>query len=777
MGVFRKHFLGIFLSAVLIVGTPAFAEQPFGSTNSSIATIQQATPEVLLRNCAKQYFSRSYANFFACANQLERDLTDGNNAGRYRSILLESMRAELLLEIGQPKAALEHAHKAYNAIPLQARKWSKISDSSQELDEFKSFLKELKQDWSGDALLPLVPEVLEVVAKSIGLLARCYYLNGDVRRAEYLAIELALFDDAGYRERIYFAFVRNKFSDVVKMKEAKEEEIRQVKSSILVVLFSPERPTYEFWENYNVALEQYLYGKSLLELGQQQKSAEALDKLLDWKGLENFGGLYWGVLYERARLYHMQGNQSKELEFLQRAVDTIESIRSTISLEAGKLGFAGDKQAVYQQLVRTLASREDWTGVFDYAERAKARALVDMLSQQVKISAPPSADEKVLGLLAQANTPEASVFMFGTGNKTRSATLAMRDELGKLAPEAASLVSVPSIPIKDIASRLNQQETLINYFNAGNELFALVINGTNIKGYKIDSSGIEKDIRDFRDALEASDKKTNDLGQKLYLRLIAPILKEIKGKELTISPHGFLHYLPFAALTDGNKYLLENYSVRIMPSASALVYVRTDKPKKAGKLLALGNPDLGDAKYDLPGAQKEAVQVANLFSTSKVLVRKEASKRSVKEFGSGFSILHIASHGIFDSKSPLNSGLLLASNGEDTGRLTVGDLYSLQLDAELVTLSACETGLGKLASGDDVVGLTRGFLYAGARSIISSLWKVDDESTRTLMTNFYTYLAKNVDQREALRLAQMKTKEVFPHPFYWAAFQITGAAN
>lgn len=308
-------------------------------------------------------------------------------------------------------------------------------------------------------------------------------------------------------------------------------------------------------------------------------------------------------------------------------------------------------------------------------------------------------------------------------------------------------------------------------------LYAFVTNGTVIKGYKLNVEGLDGEVRAFREALEASDPKADEQGRKLYTRLIAPIAAEIKGKKVTFSPHAALHYLPFGALNDGKKYLLETYSLRIMPSASALAYVRTDKPSKAGKVLALGNPDLDDPKLDLPAAQNEAKQVAALFPSSKALIRKDASKVAVKELGSGFSILHIASHGQFDAATPLNSGLLLAGRNDEQSRLTVSDLYSMHLDTELVTLSACETALGKVASGDDVVGLTRGFLYAGARSIVASLWQVDDAATAKLMTAFYKNLAQKQDQREALRLAQIETKKAYPHPFYWAAFQITGAAN
>jgi len=227
---------------------------------------------------------------------------------------------------------------------------------------------------------------------------------------------------------------------------------------------------------------------------------------------------------------------------------------------------------------------------------------------------------------------------------------------------------------------------------------------------------------------------------------------------------------------DGDQYLLDRFSLRLIPSASTLVYLKTDRPSKVGTLLALGNPDLDNPSYDLPNAQVEAVNVAALFPASKALVRQDASKTAIKELGSGFSMLHFATHGKFNSDDPLASGLYLAKGTEADGVLSVADLYTLRFDADLVTLSACETGLGKVANGDDVIGLTRGFLYAGARSIVASLWEVDDAATEQLMLSFYGNLQTH-DKREALRLAQINTRANYPDPMYWAAFQIVGKAD
>jgi CHAT domain-containing protein len=155
-------------------------------------------------------------------------------------------------------------------------------------------------------------------------------------------------------------------------------------------------------------------------------------------------------------------------------------------------------------------------------------------------------------------------------------------------------------------------------------------------------------------------------------------------------------------------------------------------------------------------------------------LRRNATETAVRNLGGRFRQLHFATHGRFDAARPLDSGLLLAPDARHDGVLRVDEIFNLQLRADLVTLSACETGLGHVGSGDDVIGLSRGFLYAGARSIVASLWSVDDRATGALMTSFYAHLEAG-DRREALRRAQLDTRSRWAHPYYWAAFQLVGA--
>jgi CHAT domain-containing protein len=420
----------------------------------------------------------------------------------------------------------------------------------------------------------------------------------------------------------------------------------------------------------------------------------------------------------------------------------------------------------------------DWSDAYVVIERAKARALVDMLAQNRNLAAPSDASERVQRLLAQAAAtgPDLPLPAPDEAVAARNLSAEARTELATEAPQAASLLSVPHMRPNDVAAKLASDETLVDYFVAGSDLYAAIVTRTTVGGDVLQAEGLPEEVHAFRAAIEARSPDTERYAQSLYDRLLRRLAPQLHGTKLTVSPHGALHYLPWAALSDGRQQLIDRYAVRIEPSASTLLYIRSDIPRSPGRLLAFGNPDLGDPRFNLPGAEREALRVAAMFPASRALVRAEASKSAVKELAGGFSILHFASHGVFNPGSPLDSALMLARGTEPDGRLTVADLYALHLNANLVTLSACETGLGQIESGDDVIGLTRGFLYAGAQTIIASLWSVQDEATATLMTALYSRIDR-MDKREALREAQLEVRRTRPDPLYWAAFQVTGSAE
>jgi CHAT domain-containing protein len=295
-----------------------------------------------------------------------------------------------------------------------------------------------------------------------------------------------------------------------------------------------------------------------------------------------------------------------------------------------------------------------------------------------------------------------------------------------------------------------------------------------VRAARLDGRGLEAEVRALREAVgQASGEAWRGPARRLYDRLLAPVPGALDRPRLVIVPHGPLHYLPWAALTDGRQTLAERAAPTFLPSAGVLRFLAARTAAPARTMLILGNPDLGDKAFDLPGAQAEARAIRGIWPDSTVLLRKAATKSALTRAGGLFRIIHVAAHGEFVADRPLDSRILLSPEGEDDGRLTAGDLYGLRLAADLVTLSACETGMGQVLSGDDVVGLTRGFLYAGAASIVASLWPVSDAETQFLMTGFYRNL-KSLPKAEALRRAQLETMRRFPHPFFWSAFQLTG---
>ena len=784
--------------------------------------------------CALKFRYRNYAELFNCLDRYEtkiamrsKSISHFQEVSEVSRVLTGWMRATAYAELGQPDVALKWAESAWEALPEDYRKTHQAFFGGQSVSRFTmvaqkiggaSMLVEDEARWGRDNPAGLDLRA-ETITMSLAAQRALLYQQGgatdkaraaleDLRRWEDVRMKdsfIGLFPtSAPYQANAQLLsvgplFAMGKYARAVKAYDdataaiGKKRHKKQfydtlaklwvpslIMHSLENLAMSPFTPSDA--RLFAIAVEDaanaLVYAKSLVRVGKTNEARGVLETLLASPEIRGMGGIYWAALYERGLIALNDGKRDAAIRLLKQSVEAIESVRSTIAFEATKIGFAGDKQAVYAALVSALFEAGNWNDAFLVAERAKARALVDLLAQRRDLAPPVAVDDKVRALFASATTLEANVGLPVDDQAIRGIQVVAdsRVALASAAPEAASLMSVQQVSIADIAARIANDESLIDYFRAGDALFALVMNGTSIKGFKLSAQGLDDEVKSFRAAIEQRDPKATELARPLYDRLMRPLLGELKGNKLIISPHNVLHYLPFVALADGDQYLLDRFSVRVIPSAGTLVYLKSDHPAKTGKLLALGNPDLGNARFDLPNAQLEAVNVAALFPASRALVRADASKTAIKELGNGFSILHFATHGKFNTDDPLSSGLYLAKGKEADGVLTVGDLYTLRWDTDLVTLSACETGLGKVANGDDVIGLTRGFLYAGARSIVASLWEVDDAATEQLMVSFYRSLDTH-DKRESLRLAQIETRKTYPHPMFWAAFQIVGSGD
>lgn len=698
---------------------------------------------------------KRYNKLFPCLDEMQKRVDRGDSKIVQlgirlddMAILADNLRAQTLIELGDYSKAAEYGYKAYQGIKnseFHYKEWRLIETLTLlglshaingEKEKAKKYLSELEDS----------PDVFGLTGIKLMSIAKIHMALGNYDQALRVLLK-----DTGYE----------KFAA----------------SAISAVVLQVGDP----WSHIQLPKD-YMINKLLLETGDIPKAKKGFDSLLSISHISENGEIYWMILFDRGLIAEKEGNIDKAIELYGRAIEVIEEQRSTINTEVSKIGFVGDKQAVYDRLVSLLFAQARYSDAFEYVERAKARALVDMLASRNQFTGAGTSLQEARDLIAKLDTAESEAkiqdetITADQSSKQRALVIKLKEEIRNADPELASLVTVTSPEVAEIQQLLPSDETLIEYFGSGDSLFVFIVNRAGIQGAKLEVKELKQEIERFRKHIMVPGSyqfKAN--GKALYEKLIKPVEGMIASENITIVPHGVLHYLPFNALYSGEEYLIERYNMRVLPSASVMKFLKDRREGHAGNLLAFGNPDLGDPNYDLPGAQNEAIAITKDKPRSKLLLRNQATETAVKQYGAGFRYLHFATHGTFDAENPLSSGLLLSSDNENDGKLTVGELYDLYLPADLVTLSACETALGKVANGDDVVGFTRGFLYAGVSSIVSSLWKVDDQATSILMQQFYESL-KEIDKRSALRTAQLKVKDTYnAHPYYWAAFQITGS--
>lgn len=724
---------------------------------SRIENLPSAGSKQLMYLCYAYSRLKKYNKLFPCLDQWDSAIEKGDYTANMFDVSAfpPLLRAEAYMEFGNYGKAIEQAQTGYDLV--------------------------LKRD---------LARVMKIHALSA--LALAHALNGEREKAETSA---KMLNDIGTHYPFTF-LTTDKLNGLARTYMAlgdfqkSLEYIREDESiawsrgfTQLAVVMIMAMPPGDNIFTYQQLPKAFILNKSLYETGQLKEAQAGYDQLLKQPRTQDNGDIYWMILFDRGRIIEAEGKRQEAIEFYRRAIEVIEAQRSTINTEASKIGFVGDKQQVYHQLIAVLVAEGQPVPAFEYVERSKARALVDLLASKKDFAVSGADQQQVATLVKELDTVEAEARVQSTdipteGSGLRSGRdLQVKKRIGAVSVELASLVTVPQMAAGTIQPLLQPNETLLEYYYQGEDLYVFVVNRSTVKATKLNGANLVGEIGQFRAALEdPQSRRFAELSQKLYDRLIRPVEPNVTTSQLLIVAHGVLHYLPFSALNDGTNFLIDRYSLRHLPSASVMQFLKDRQTAKSPNVLAFGNPDLGNPQYDLKFAQDEAVAVGKGFPNAKVLVRKDATKTAFKSLGPQFPYLHFATHGRFDPDAPLNSGLLLAGDAQGDGFLSLGELYSLRLNADLVTLSACETGLGKISNGDDVVGLARGFLYAGSNTIVASLWRVDDRATSYLMTEFYANLKKS-NKRDALRQAQLAAKKQYEHPFYWAAFQLTGRAE
>ena len=507
------------------------------------------------------------------------------------------------------------------------------------------------------------------------------------------------------------------------------------------------------------------------------------------------------------RLRRLQNRDEEARVLLEAAVDDIERLRGTVAHETIRASFLQDKTAVYEELLRLHLAKGTQKAshrAFIIAERAKSRALVDLLTGVVAKGVGTNVDDALAGRIrdSQSELNVTYTQMLGGADEAESGVplpnlrgraAKLEEEIKQLRLRAAATPDLFAPPeASDSSEHFQPDVALLAYHIVGDEVMAFINaqGGIRVVRNLASAATVRRLVQQLDvqwDRLGANrefveqhmpllERLTRQVLASLYEGLMRPLEPHLNeaastGSEgalpphkLAIVPHGLLHRVPFHALFDGESYLLERFEVTYAPSAKVYSLCQKRKPRRLDKALALSVAD-----PSIPAVTEEAHAVARHFPVAEVLSDRRATVAALRAKAPGCGVLHLACHGSFRSDNPMFSSLKLGD-----GWLTAADVLDLDLAGALVTLSACESGRNEVFAGDELIGLTRGFLGAGAATLVASLWLVQDETTAELMEKWYEHLRTGAGRATALRNAQLALKDRCPHPYYWAPFVLIG---
>jgi tetratricopeptide (TPR) repeat protein len=495
-------------------------------------------------------------------------------------------------------------------------------------------------------------------------------------------------------------------------------------------------------------------------------------------------------------------------ESYRQAVEHLEAVRSQAVAAELKVAFLADKTDVYERLVGLLVrepNAEAISEAYRYVERAKSRALLedvlagtDAARQHGGVKNRRSKASRLAQRVRDLRTQLSAAYLAAyEGNAAPSDDVLAQSEKGDsiadleaaLARAARQLelaggsehAAAPYVDLVALAETpLPENDVLIEYYSVGRDLMAFVRRGAEVElrpiaaleevealvdklSFNIGKCalGIEYVMSKIESLRKGIDRCLN----QLYQLIIGPVEDLLhEGDQLIVVPHGALHGLPFHAFHDGESYLIDRYAITVAPSAAVLHVCRGVARPIGDRAMVVGIDD-----PSLPSVPDEVAAVSTTWERCNVALGPRATSRVLKRHAGTFDVLHLATHGIFRADNPGFSSIKLAD-----AWLTVNDLAEVARGAQLVTLSACETGVSGLAAGDEVMGLTRGLLGAGCAAVVASLWTVSDESTARLMERFYAGLRGGAAPAVALRAAMQTLRNQYDHPYFWAPFVVVG---
>ncbi|MEG4225807.1 CHAT domain-containing tetratricopeptide repeat protein [Microcoleus sp. N9_A4] len=471
------------------------------------------------------------------------------------------------------------------------------------------------------------------------------------------------------------------------------------------------------------------------------------------------------------------GNPTEAEKMLIDGIQVWESMRQMLgSNDANKVSIFEGQAGTYRTLQQVRVAQNNPIAALEIAERGRARAFVDLLTQRLStgdanpvIATPPSQEQ--IRQIAKAQ------------NATLVQYSIIYDDFqiqGKREWRESALYIWVIQPTGEIAFRQVDLKPLWQKHNAS--LASSIVGNQEFLAVRSRSS--------FGSTQPQPNLPTL---HQLLIEPIASLLPKDPDARVIFIPQRSLFQVPFPALQDANgTYLIQKHTILTAPSIQVLDLTRQQRQKLVqkptngpGSDLVLGNPTMpsvslspGEPKQQLsplPGAEAEAIAIAPLLKTQ-AITGAQGTKAAIVQKMPQASIIHLATHGLLDDVRGLGSAIAMAPSGSDDGLLTAEEIFDMKLQANLVVLSACNTGEGRI-TGDGVIGLSRALISAGVPSVIVSLWAVPDAPTSELMQSFYQNLQNNPDKAQALRQAMLTTMKTHPGPRNWAAFTLIGESE
>ncbi len=564
-------------------------------------------------------------------------------------------------------------------------------------------------------------------------------------------------------------------------------------------------------------------GEALRRLGQRSAALQKFDEAI--RLAESIGApdVAMRALRNRAQMLEQRRRWAEAEQAYTTAVQHLEQLRRQLRDDALRIRLMETNRFVLDGLVRCRAEQGREADAFFAAEAARARALADLLAER-KLKLRSTVDSALLqmeGTLLERTAESASELrqLKSEGGPPPAVERATRQlhahedslravqlRIQKADSNFAQLRYPTPIALSGAKALLGNDTALLAYYVLADRtlVWAVRRDRARLVNLPLGRAALHRAVRTFRapyeriDRTHVPDPSTEEqaMPRWLYQQLVAPVRADLAGaRRILLVPHDALFYLPFPALeaTTG-RFLGEEFAVVVTPSVTVLRDLRSRSaasPRPTPPLvLAAFAPfpsedtlavNRANAPVSLPDSLLEARSAARQFAPRSVVCEgPQATKTRAMAAAKRARILHFATHGRLDDVNPHYSGLRFA--GVDS-TLNTQDIFNLDLSAELVVLSACETAFGsrrdseRATQAEGFLGLTRGFLYAGARTVIASLWRVHDESTRRVMDDFYGGLstsANSRDKAELLQIAQHRLRAVRPHPYYWAGLVLVG---